>query len=114
MTGPTDTMLQDVFTTALEGGIGYWSQALTYHWSDEKPSEFFADIVDVEDDDQEWHIDISVIRRGLDLMLGDLPQSDYQRHAVLDLGYGFEDADYDADTADAIVQMGLFGELVYG
>ncbi len=110
----SDTLLQDVFTTALEGGIGYWSEAETYHWSDEDPASFYSDIVDVEDDYAEYHIDIHTIRRGIAYLLEHLPASDYQRLAVLGIAQEWEDVDFDADTADFIVQAGLFGEVVYG
>lgn len=49
-----DNALHDIFVTALEGGIGYWSQAISYHWALEEDTTtedlrgFRAVIVDVE------------------------------------------------------------------
>lgn len=122
----SNQMLFDVFVTALEGGIGYWSQASVYHWSkgavveDDVPREiedlegFFAVIHDVEDDDKEYRVDRDVIKKGIAWLKKNPLGSSYHRVAVLDLASGNEDVDYDADTADAIVQAGLFEEIVYG
>lgn len=33
LTTPRKEFLHSMFTTALEGGIGYWSACRTYHWS---------------------------------------------------------------------------------
>jgi hypothetical protein len=39
----------------------------------------------------------------------------YHATALRNLNFGkWDEADYDADTADLIVQYGLFGEVVYG
>lgn len=50
-------MLCDLFTTALEGGIGYWSSASAYHWSNDDGTPdldgFYAEIEDDEADGKE-------------------------------------------------------------
>ena len=123
-----DETLCDVFTTALEGGIGYWSRCSLYHWSDDAGNQvrdFKAEITETDDDEDrqtEWVIDRKVISQGIDRLyryLRGLSQegtvNQYQWQAIKDLYHAkYDDADYDADTADMIVQMGLFGELVYG
>ena len=57
MTNPSVTTRNELFlglfTTALEGGIGYWSQALSYHWCNDGGTEdyegFNALVVDTEE-----------------------------------------------------------------
>lgn len=121
-----DQLFLDLFTTAMEGGIGYWSSCSTYHW--EKPGGgddlhgFYAEIdVDEAGDDGEdvpRRIDRGVIQRGWNLAItswadrilwssGDTPYAGES--------YPYHDTwDFDAGDADAIVQLGLFGEVVYG
>lgn len=49
MSTARDQYLLDIFTTALEGGIGYWSQCTDYHWCNDDGTEdlrgFYATIV---------------------------------------------------------------------
>lgn len=132
------SFLFDVFTTACEGGIGYWSLMTTYHLRNadeydhvgfhalvnfENPWGTFLDIPDelrgrftLDADDSTClivRIDAAVIQRGLTLMqaFNDwTPRSD-----VLLANYtNGEDGDYDAGEADNIVQLGLFGEIIFG
>lgn len=124
---PREQMLNDVFTTALEGGIGYWSRAQTYRWSDGDPdnpraiNEFSARIEDAQDEDfNPVTIDAEVIKRGIRKAWQDAQRhkdtmTEYQYAARRDLALGkYDELDYDADTADHIVQFGLFDEVVFG
>jgi hypothetical protein len=113
-----DKWLNMVFTTALEGGIGYWSACSRYKWSTDGRTEardFVAVVQDVEDDESpEFIIDRSVITRGLRLAHERGNWADYHARALRDLTFGnWDDCDFDADTADIIVQFGLFGEQRY-
>lgn len=116
-----DQTLLDIFTTALEGGIGYWSTCLRYKWllPDGKTSDvlgFHADVLDevgigltVLDVFVEGHrIDREVIARGLQLFANAKPEEVLREGPPEDWGC------LDADAADQIVQLGLFGEVVYG
>lgn len=110
----------DVFTTALEGGIGYWSTCSRYHWSvagDEETQalDFIAVITDVEDEAQPTYvIDRNVIARGIRLAYRRGNWATYHARALSDLNFGkWDDADFDSDTADIVVQFGLFGEYTY-
>jgi hypothetical protein len=118
--------LNGLFTTALEGGIGYWSTCSLYRWSVEvdgrqvEARDFIAVVQDVEDDDApELVIDRNVIRSGMARLyrhligLGD-DANRYHLQAVRNFRAGkWDDLDYDADTADMVVQFGLFNELRY-
>lgn len=129
--------LHSMFVTAMEGGIGYWSQATAYKWS--KPGDgfegrvedvdgFYAKIVSDEGwgidgiaDDAELRIDIDVIARGVNLFckqvaegkLGDPGGGDYFNELVKASRTNGRDGDYDAFGADCVVQLGLFGKVVY-
>jgi len=125
-TTPREQALNDMFTTALEGGIGYWSVCSVYFWGvevagrHESAIDFIAIIEDVEDEDgTEYRIDKDVIRIGTQRLykhlinLGD-EANRYHLAAMRDFNRGnWEDLDADADTADMVVQFGLFNELRY-
>lgn len=119
-----DGVLNGVFTTALEGGIGYWSTCSRYLWSidrgDTEARDFIAVITEVGDGDgtDEHVIDRSAIIRGIRKAYAYYRGSEgqpYIRQALTDLTFGkYDDLDYDATVADVIVQFGVLGELVYG
>ena len=151
MTMPTTLarhhFVADIFTTALEGGIGYWSQCTDYHWCNDDGTDdlmgFYADIVVPAEDLSEaerahgtpstyttlhgdqaeaygFRIDRTVMLRGLRLA-ATTPVIDGETHHW-QCGDGrpplviTDDVewDYDACDADAIVQYGLFGKVIFG
>lgn len=129
-----DQYLLDIFTTAMEGGIGYWSQAHSYHHWLRQPEDrndhdgyvedhlgFYADIVDLEaDDDEAEYAPTMRIDRGVIIKGYNLAATTWRNK----LGWSSEppplvitadtDWDYDAGDADLIVQLGLFGDVLYG
>ena len=124
-----------VFVTAREGGIDYWCEIRHYRWWDQtKPAgerddlDTFEALVYEPDGDEDdkgnaptWRINREVIYKGLMVAaapdsadeLRKLAMSATTREVARDLLAG-RDADYDADVADQIVQLALFGEVVYG
>jgi hypothetical protein len=159
-----------MFTTALEGGIGYWSQCEEYHWCKEAdPNKiaiaavnphvtevdldgFYAVLLSAEGDwgvdnayqphradepiyhgqpgwveceGRSLRVDIDVMERGVNLLVDNVIAATksedpgapfsrkYLRQFVVQWLTDTEDGDSDADVADMIVQLGLFGELVY-
>lgn len=150
--------LHNIFTNALEGGIGYWSCTSKYHiWKD--PEAHWSRLVQdldgfqavIEPSDGEWGvfderakevgpltIDIYVIETGItrfvewlggkrgqfgqsvDVDRGDVPLraqgtfNPYWDQFLRQNETNGEDGDSDAEVADAIVQLGLFDEVVYG
>ncbi len=121
MTTARDQLYLDIFTTAMEGGIGYWALARSYHWlhNDGQPGVqpvedvlgFYADIAECDDggDTTERHrIDRAVIARGYTLATGEwrnrLPWSTEPPPLVIT---DDTDWDFDAGDADTIVQLGL-------
>jgi hypothetical protein len=132
--------LHDVFVTALEGGIGYWSKVSDYHWTNADAEAdnsttldsadldgFYAvihDFVAAESDPKatqdystwpQHRITRAVIQRGI----GKVADKDFRvrddiRKNIL-AGSAMNGAgDIDSECADVIVQAGLFGEIVYG
>lgn len=146
-----------MFTTALEGGIGYWSFADEYSWSKGGAGAVIGTRTDIEDfddfyaiissgegdwgvgrafvaeqqatmditEDQLLRVDLSVIKRGwrlfMENVLAAVDSEDpsapfsrvYFRQAIVQYLTDMEDGDSDADVADLVVQLGLFGEHVY-
>jgi len=125
----------DLFTTAIEGGINGWARVDHYRWR--KPGSapdgsveetqdvegFEARIFDTESEFT-YRINAEVIRAGVARAVSALSRGDldgllpYHRTALLlaSAGVRWDDPsfDFDADTADIVVQFGTIGELVYG
>lgn len=138
-----ESFLALIITTALEGGIGYWSQATEYRWyypdiaggtADPAPNgggNAFARIIETEAnvDPEEcptWDITPDVVATGLRRIASTqdiryLNATDRKtirycdRHNTTAPDDGPDWArDIDSDLADVIVQVALLGEVVYG
>lgn len=111
---------QGILTTAVEGGIGYWSVITEYlrnPWQDGgeggewvcvtlKPAE---DPSDFEPVTVSYDQLLTAARR----LQAEGIRSDLQRQ--LDAGLRTMDAaEIDADVADCIVQMAAFGKVIFG
>jgi hypothetical protein len=113
-----------MFTTALEGGIGYWSECLEYCWSkgpDHEPDldGFYALIEETESGEDEpptHRIDREVILRGLSRLFAGEYRGLHAKTAglIMAAALGGDAGRLDASDADCLVQIGLFGEVVYG
>lgn len=147
------------FTTAMEGGIGYWSVLTEYHWGGVKPAvdaevnkqqyvydleQFYAILESSEDDwgveeafiseegkvlpiteTQSLTVDINVIERGVNLLVDKVIAATksedenaefsrkYLRQFVVQWLTDLQDGDSDSDVCDLVVQLGLFGTVVY-
>ena len=120
--------VKDILCTALEGGIGYWACLLNDDpdWvaardklkaaTGEKPcydevayevlstghSIFFED---AEDDEEKYELTWVGLMEGLRL---------FEEMRGKSLYYLIEDGDFDADDADAIIQLAIFKEIIFG
>ena len=123
-----DEFLRDVGITAVEGGIGYWSQIEGYgkfvnslyvgdtFQKSLNPSNYLGKLYVIDDWTQEpdpneptHELNTDLIAKGMQLVL-DSGRWKHIAQAIL-----AEDAgDLDAGDADVIVQLGCFGEVVYG
>lgn len=105
----TDEQIDDIMSDALDGGIGYWcrrakvvGEYLGEYASDQISRGGTLILYDAESDDK-WEFDLNNFLNGYALAIKE--------------GYFSGDPDgndYDASVADVIVQLGLFGEVVFG
>jgi hypothetical protein len=122
--------LGDIITGAVEGGIGYWSQTSQYQYEMDgeihrcvgrliEGGETRATIHVVNDDetgyeDEGLTLDLDAVERGLKLIReGGVKLTPRHRNTLLAADRGNEADRLDALDCDIIVQLGLFGELVY-
>src|SRR5690242_16709128 len=125
---PRDQAYFDIFVTALEGGINYWSLCTAYRWHD--PNGAASDTEDVfgfraivfetdpDGDPLTRHeIDRAMIAKGVQRFIAYVKENSnlgidsHFRRAAQDLDWGkWDQLDVDAEVADAIVQLGLFDE----
>lgn len=99
----TTQLLWDLMTTAVEGGVNYWGSVRDTARDDDLNVLKFS-IVDREDEEgKAYTVDAVKMLHGLQALLIDYPW----RSRIVD-------EDYDAEDADCVVQMALFGELRYG
>ncbi|WP_031513656.1 hypothetical protein [Streptomyces sp. NRRL F-5123] len=125
----TDSIAQDIIDTAAEGGITYWAMRPTQAEFDALPEGKTWTIVEGIDDRNfggKREVD------GVHYLNADDVREAYAKLLDLDQGYvnseihgyivqswldkdeeGIETGMIDADAADAIVQVALFGDLVY-
>lgn len=114
----SDKEVVNIYTTALEGGIGYWAVCDEYRWQylyedwendivkPLDPDQVLVVLSDTEETDfKDEELTPAKIRAGTKLLIEQYPHL-YQ---ILD-----DEFHVDANGADAIVQLGLFGEIVYG
>lgn len=119
-----DQLFIDIFITAMEGGINYWAECSEYHWCDELAADhpddydgFFAVVHDMESEPSKTYtINRSVISKGYALAAGEAGKKycwSVSRPPLVPTEDN-EWEDFDALDADTIVQLGLFGEVIYG
>ena len=123
----------DIVVTAAEGGIGYWSQIESYDYRRWMPdiNGHLGDAISVPDDfvfyriaalnededgydrDKLYDITLVLVRRGLEIAMSKA-RHDLVKDVVL--GCAREDwtGEIDADGADAIIQCGVYGEIIWG
>lgn len=111
----TEHELRSILTTALEGGIGYWSEAdkivrdddlsvisVNLHGTEETAEDFYP-----------RHVKATMLQQAIDHIVADRENVNLRSDIVRAICSG-DPGNIDADGADAIVQFLLFGELVYG
>lgn len=125
--------LADLLTTAVEGGINYWAYVSNYRWDTDRPNDdgstFTVHDTSVmvheteEGDDEEGYppahvVTLDTIAHGIALArqsgLGSMSGPEYVKQFWLSDRTNGRDGDYDADIADSILQLGIFGKVIYG
>ena len=97
-------MVQDLFVTACEGGSNYWADVSNYDLV-----EITATVLDREDRTK-YDVNACTIIDGVLTVAKFLRCDD----TYLALMQEIQHATYDAIGADIVLQMGIFGELIYG
>ena len=116
----SDDICRDFLTTCFEGGSSYWlscdSVVYTGHDTDKYGVAKINGCCDVEDEETGFgDADFETIRLGFQRLLA--PGADIADHIRIEVLDALTDPDssaWDAWTADAVLQFGLLGELVYG
>jgi|DEB0MinimDraft_3_1074331.scaffolds.fasta_scaffold33890_5 hypothetical protein len=108
MTYTTEDLYKAILITAVEGGTGYWAQVSGY-----KPDECRATLHEIEGGDIHT-VNAEVIKRGIE----EIAEGGIVNSAITDTCRMREPErlalNADAEVADCIVQVGLFGNLIYG
>jgi hypothetical protein len=108
----------DILTTAIEGGVNYWAQVLDYHWNDADPDKRRAVLIATDDPDRgELEVTLAKINTVLNrLKYTGIPFREACGKGTLHKAIctDGEDGDFDADDADAIIQLAVLGEIIYG
>lgn len=129
----TAKFLSDVLITAVEGGIGYWSVVGNYRtgidWSKDTGEEredtrrpASVEVYEMDEDAGGYKstgvpVSNKEIAKAFKLIMGkdEIKYCDRNWRKRMAAAYWAKDAcDLDAGDADAVVQIALFGEVVYG
>lgn len=101
--------IDDIMADALEGGITYWcgraeviGDYLGEYASDQISRGGSLILYDLEDEDEHWTLDLNAFITG------------YKSSIEQGFWSGDFDNDYDSTVADAIIQLAVFGEIVFG
>ena len=108
----TDTDIEDIMSSALEGGVNYWVERITR--PDGKHGEFWDQELTQGTGEITLYADGEPHRLTKYHFLTGLTK--YLENPKYDCFYqdGIDPGNIDAECADMIVQYALFGELVYG
>lgn len=125
-----ERLLWDTFITAMEGGVDYWATRRRYAHKtrddapdDFTPTDYYAVISEDGSGgdgkrDTRHDINRAVMLRGFRVVLGGSCPLKDTHEQVRKIGAAWKDpeieGDIDADGADILVQLALFGEVVYG
>lgn len=108
----SDRMVDDLMVTALEGGINYWCDGVTVATKPESDYTYASDVISrggsliIHSEDGSIDLDANSLKNGIQSycsMFRKTPESLFG-------DYG----DYDAEDADCIVQLAIFGSIVFG
>lgn len=109
----TEQDIESIMVGGMEGGIGYWAGVDNTEWKKPitEPNSMWATkllldgekvvFYDVEDYEEQWSLDLEKLIKGYEL--------NFNKRA-----WDCSLEDGDAGTYDAIIQLALFGKIVYG
>ncbi len=118
-----DEIAAGILTTAAEGGIGYWADYEVTRFEDGPHKGWVKEIHTFTDAEEGGAFDNAkrskvneagiymAIKRILD---GDVEIASYNKEAIINAIMEKDAGCIDADAADVLVQVALFGEIVFG
>jgi hypothetical protein len=112
-----DSLCLDFLTTCVEGGSAYWLACDHVDRDAEHNVIKIAGCFDREEDDNSaWgDADIGTMQLGIQRILdGSVKVRSDISGTILQALIDQDKADWDAETADCVLQAGLFNEIVYG
>lgn len=105
----------DVMTTALEGGIGYWSEAVDIVRDADLTCVSYALYNTEENSSVPLHVTRQKVRDAWRKIATSRDLcSDYLEQMEINTEEPGDAGGVDAGVADCIVQMAVFGEVIYG
>ena len=114
----TQQDVDDIMVSALEGGINYWcSEAEVVEerrcadWGHEQIARGGALVLhDIEDNDEKWELDLEKFLNGFMLWI----EQGLDEYGAVQKDGTVDCCQIDAACADEIVQLALFGEVMFG
>lgn len=110
--------IDDIMATALEGGINYWCGLVSVKQQDFKGAEYASDalskgatliLFDAETNLSQWELTREKLLIGITKYF-ELPNSE----DILDENGTLDTCMIDSCVSDSIIQLALFGELIFG
>ena len=112
----TDQDIDDIVATALEGGITYWCckaevvGSYLGEWAHEQIARGGSlDLHDAEEDEV-YELTIEKFLKGIQLAVEGNYYAEYEWHN----GTEIDTCQVDAEVADVIIQLALFGDVIFG
>lgn len=112
----TQQDIDDIMVTALEGGITYWCDKATVvgeylgEYASEQISRGGALILHDAEENYEYVLNIDNFLEGLQQAIEEHWFEDYEWYDDKELDTG----NVDAEVADVIIQLALFGDIIFG
>jgi hypothetical protein len=108
--------IDDIMVGALEGGINYWcgcaevvGDYLGEYASEQISRGGTLKLYDIEDEDEVYELTLEKFLNGFKLWI----ENGYDEYGALQQDGTVDCCEIDAACADAIVQLALFGEIVF-
>lgn len=106
----------NILITGVEDGIWHWAQVYKYETGEETNTTPKVTLRDQWGDEPRKELCIVNIAAAFNMLKSGKASSgkgvDYWKRAYKEVGTG--DWDYDAEDADILIQVAMYGEIVYG
>ena len=117
-----EQFLRDILTTAIESGydgIGYWAGVRQIERADDLSVTALRGVFDVEEPRERFaDIDVHTVLRGIGKLFDPTVKLGIARRLqaelLAELNQGAGGCGLGADDCDVLIQLGLFGRVVYG